>query len=116
MSLRPSGLLASEWMVEDPPNRTLAGSAEHEITGGRGCFTVNLALQEAEPFFLPSLRLAVITYSPGCNSVVSTCAEAPLPVTFTPVPFQLYVTVRLGAKLEPVAVAVTGSPAKASAG
>jgi hypothetical protein len=103
-------------MVEDPPVCTLVGFAEQEITGGRGCFTVNLALQDAEPPFRPSLKLAVTTYSPGCDSVVSTCAEESLPVTFTPVPFQLYVTVRLGAKLEPVAVAVTGSPAKASAG
>ena len=59
MSLRPSGLLASEWMVEEAPIRTLEGSAEHEITGGWGIFTVNLALQDAEPFFLPSLKLAV---------------------------------------------------------
>jgi hypothetical protein len=42
--------------------------------------------------------------------------EALLPETFTPVPDQLYLTVRLGLKLEPTAVAVTGSPAKTSVG
>ena len=52
-------------MVEVPPIATLAGSDEHEITGGRASFTVNLALQEATPFLLPSLKLAVIWYGPG---------------------------------------------------
>ena len=33
-----------------------------------------------------------------------------------PWPFQLYLTVRLGLKLDPLAVAVTGSPAKTSFG
>src|SRR4029077_10308323 len=105
-----------EVIVELPPIRTLAGSAEHEITGGRGSFTLNLALQDAEPFLVPSLKLAVTTYEPGCKPVVSICVEASLPATFTPVPFQAYVTERLGSKLDPVAVALTGSPAKTSAG
>jgi hypothetical protein len=47
-------------MVEVPPIGTLAGSDEHEITGGCDIFTMNLALQEAAPFWLPSLTLAVI--------------------------------------------------------
>ena len=47
--------------------------------------------------------------------MVSICVEALLPEAFTPVPDQLYLTVRLGLKLDPVAVAVTGSPAKTSA-
>jgi hypothetical protein len=51
--------LAFELMVEVPPICTLAGSGKHEITGGRGAFTVNLALQGATPLWLPSLRLAV---------------------------------------------------------
>ena len=48
--------------------------------------------------------------------MVSTWVEALLPETFTPVPDQSYLTVRLGLKLDPVAVAVTGSPAKTSLG
>src|ERR1700682_3007508 len=104
-------------MAEDPPIRTLAGLAEHEITSGWGSFTVNLALQDAKPFFLlPSFKLAVTSYEPGCNPVVSTNVEASLPATFTPVPSHSYLTVRLGLKLDPLAVAVTGSPAKTSAG
>src|SRR6266850_1926105 len=101
-------------MVEVPPVRTRSGFAEQEITGGRGSFTVNLPLQDAKPFFLPSLKLAVTPYEPGCKLVVSICTEASLPVTFTPVPFQVYLTVRLGPKFDPLAVAVTDSPAKAS--
>src|SRR6202140_2827448 len=103
-------------MVEFPPVRTLAGSAEHEITGGWGSFTVNLALQAAKPFLPPSFKLAVTRYEPGCKPVVSICVEASLPATFTPEPFQLYLTVRLGLKLDPLAVAVAGSPAKTSVG
>src|ERR1700674_3082629 len=103
-------------MVEFPPVRTLAGSAEQEITGGWGSFTVTLALQAAKPFLPPSFKLAVIRYEPGCKPVVSICVEASLPETFTPVPFQLYLTVRFGWKLDPLAVAVTGSPAKTSVG
>src|ERR1700682_1378418 len=103
-------------MAEVPPVRTLAGSAEHEITGGRGSFTANLALQAAKPFLPPSFKLAVTRYEPGCKPVVSICVEASLPETFTPVPFQLYLTVRFGWKLDPLAVAVTGSPAKTSVG
>src|ERR1700675_1095528 len=104
-------------MVEVPPVRRLAGFAEHEITGGWGSFKVNLALQDAKPFLLlPSFKLAVTPYEPGCKPVVSICVEAVLPVTFTPVPFQSYLTVRLGLKLDPLAVAVTGSPAKTSGG
>jgi len=38
---------------------TLEGSAEHEITGGCGTLTVNLALQDAERCFSPSFKLAV---------------------------------------------------------
>src|ERR1700682_2891155 len=98
-------------MAEVPPVRTLAGSAEHEITGGRGSFTVNRALQDAKPFFLlPSFKLAVTPYEPGCKPVVSIVVEASVPATFTPVPFQVYLTVRLGLKLDPVAVTVTDSP------
>ena len=48
--------------------------------------------------------------------MVSTWVEALLPETFNPVPDQSYLTVRLGLKLDPVAVAVTGSPAKTSLG
>src|SRR6267378_123220 len=103
-------------MVEVPPVRTLAGFAEHEITGGWGSFTVNLALQDAKPFLPPAFKLAVTPYGPGCKPVVSICVEASLPETFTPVPFQLYLTVRLGLKLDPLAVAVTDSPAKTSVG
>src|SRR5260370_35930962 len=103
-------------MVEVPPVRTLAGAAEHEITGGWGSFTVNLALQEAKPCLLPSFKLAATAYEPGCKPVVSICVEAALPAAFTPVPFQLYLTVRLGLKLDPLAVAVTGSSAKTSFG
>src|ERR1700675_1740015 len=114
MSLRPSGLLAVEVMVEDPPGCTLVGSAEHEITGGRGCFTLNLALQDAKPRLPPSFKLALTSYAAGCRPAVSICAEASLEETFTPVPFQVYLTVCLGSKLEPVAVAVTVSPAKTS--
>jgi hypothetical protein len=57
--MRPSGLVAVEVIVDVPPIGTLAGSAEQEITGGRGSFTVNLALQVATPLALPSLKLAV---------------------------------------------------------
>src|SRR4029077_8517180 len=57
--LRPSGLVAFELMVEVPHMGTLAGSDEHEIMGGRGSFTVNLAVQEATPYSLPSLMLTV---------------------------------------------------------
>src|SRR4029077_6064350 len=103
-------------MVDVPPVRTLDGSAEHEITGGRGSLTVKLALHVAEPFLLPSAKFAPTAYEPGCNPVVSICVEASLPPTFTPVPFQLYLTVRFGLKLEPVAVTVTDSPANTSAG
>src|ERR1700674_4856674 len=104
-------------MAEVPPVRTLAGSAEHEITGGWGSFTVNLALQDAKPFLLlPSFKWAVTPYEPGCKPVVSIVVEASVPATFTPVPFQVYLTVRLGLKLDPVAVAVTDSPAKTSVG
>src|SRR5712664_3270576 len=103
-------------MVEVPPVRTLSGFAEHEITGGWGSFTVNLALQDAKPRLLPSFKLAVTAYEPGCKPVVSICVEASLPATFTPVPFQVYLTVRLGLNPDPLAVAVTGSPAKTSVG
>src|SRR5580658_10776581 len=48
--------------------------------------------------------------------VVSICADASLPVTRNPAPLQLYMTVRCGLKLEPVAVAVTASSAKTSVG
>jgi hypothetical protein len=95
---------------------TLAGSDEQEITGGRGSFTVNLAVQEATPYSLPSLMLTVTWWEPDCNPVVSTCVEAAVSPTFTPEPLQLYLTVRLGLKLDPSAVAVTGSPAKTSVG
>ena len=61
MSLRPSGLLAVEVIVEVAPIGTLEGLAEQEMTGGRGSLTVNLALHDADPFFLPSLKLAVTT-------------------------------------------------------
>src|SRR5450631_3665169 len=97
-----------------PPVLTVPGSDEHAITGGRGCFTLNLAMQEATPFLLPSLKLAVTVYEPGCKPVVSICVDASPAATFTPVPFQLYLTVRLGLKLVPLAVMVTGSPAKTS--
>src|ERR1035437_669861 len=103
-------------MVEVAPIGTLAGSDEHEITGGRASFTVKLALQEATPFLLPSLKLAVIWYGPDRNPVVSICVAAPASPGFTPEPVHLYTTVRLGLKLDPAAVAVTGSPAKISAG
>ena len=43
---------------------------------------------------------------------MSICTEESLPATFTPVPFQLYLTVRLGEKFDPVAVTVTDSPAQ----
>jgi hypothetical protein len=46
-------------MVDVPPAATLAGSDEHEITGAWAVFTVNLALQEATPVWLPSLKVAV---------------------------------------------------------
>ena len=59
----------------------------------------------------------------GCDSVGAglqaggvNLREEPLPVTFTPVPFQLYVTIRLGSKLDSLTVAVTVSPAKTSVG
>src|ERR1700674_2732869 len=103
-------------MVEDPPIGTLAGSGEHEITGGRGRLTVNRAPQDAKPFLLPSLKLAMAWYRPGCKPVVSICMEAPVEPAFTPVPLQVYLIVRLGLKLFPLAVAVTGSPAKMSPG
>src|SRR6202049_3744884 len=103
-------------MVEVPPMGTLAGSDEHEIMGGRGSFTVNLAVQEATPCSLPSLMLAVTWWEPDCKPVVSTCVEAAVSPRLTPEPLQLYLTVRLGLKLDPAAVAVTGSPAKTSVG
>ena len=78
-----------EVMLEVPPVRTVAGSAEQEMTGGRGCFTVKLALQDAMPCLLPSLKLAVTTYEPGCKPVVSICAEASVPGIFILVAFQL---------------------------
>src|SRR5256885_11264780 len=102
-------------MVELPPVCTLAGSATHEIEGERGCFTVNVALQDARPL-LPSLKLAFTAYAPGCKPVVSICVQAPVPATLSPVPLQVYLTVRLVSKLDPVAVAVTVSPAKTSVG
>ena len=43
---------------------------------------------------------------------MSIWVEALLPETFTPVPDHAYFTVRLGLKLDPLAVAVTGSPGK----
>jgi hypothetical protein len=46
-------------MVDVPPIGTLVGSDEHEITGGREVFTANLAVHEATPFGLPSVKLAV---------------------------------------------------------
>src|SRR4029077_6036208 len=103
-------------MVDLPPVCTLVGFDEHEITGGRGCFTMNLAVQEATPFLVPSLKLAVTPYEPGCKPVVSIFVEASLPATFTPVPFHSYLTKCLGLKLDPLAVAVTGSPAYTSLG
>jgi hypothetical protein len=48
--------------------------------------------------------------------VVSIWVEAPLPDTLTPVPDHAYITVRFGLKLDPLAVAVTGSPAKTCSG
>src|SRR5580658_2926138 len=103
-------------MVEVPPIGTLAGSDEHEITGGCASFTVRLVLQEAMPVSLPSLKLTATLYEPGCKPVVSICVDAPASPGFTPEPLQLYTTVRLGLKLDPAAVAVTGSPAKTSVG
>ena len=103
-------------MVEVPPIDTLAGSDEHEITGGRGASTVSFALQEATLFLPPSLKVAVIWYEPGFKPVVSICVDAPASPGFTPEPLQLYTTVRLGLKLDPTAVAVVGSPTITSVG
>src|SRR5260370_19262402 len=86
------------------------------MRGGWGSCRANLGVQEAKPCLLPSFKLAATSYEPGCKPVVSICLEASLPATFTPVPFQSYLTVRLGLKLDPLAVAVTGSPAKTSIG
>ena len=76
---------------------------------------MNVALQDARPL-LPSLKLAFTAYDPGCKPVVSICVEASVPATLRPVPLQVYLTVRFGLKLDPAAVAVTGSPAKTSVG
>jgi hypothetical protein len=68
---------------------TLAGSEEHEIVGGCASFTVNLALQEAVPVALPSLKLAVTWYEPGAKFLVSICVDVPASPGFTPEPLQL---------------------------
>src|SRR6266404_2262938 len=99
-------------MFELPPIFTLPGSDEHVITGGCGAFTVKLALQLAKPFLVPSVKLSLIVYILGCKPVVSICVEGPVPLIFTLAALHLYVIVRLGLKLDPFAVAVTGSPAK----
>src|ERR1700684_2495250 len=97
-----------------PPVLTVLGSDAHAISGERSCFTLNLALQEATPFLLPSLKFAFTWYEPGRNPVVSMRVEAFVPATFTPVPLQLYRTARLALKFDPMAVPVTGSPAQNS--
>ena len=94
----------------------MSGFGEHEITGGRGSFTVKLALHEAMPCLLPSLKFAVATYVPGCHPAVSTCADALLPEILPGLPDQLYLMVRFGLKFDPVAVTVSGSPANISRG
>ena len=85
------------------------------MVGGLDCFTVKFALQEATPLRLPSLRLAVIWYEPGrsprCQSGWNGYRRILLPYRT-----HAYFTVCLGWKLEPLAVAVTGSPAKTSVG
>jgi len=63
--LRASGLLALDRIVALPPVLIDPGSDEHAITGGRGCFTVNFAMQEAVPDLLPSLKFAFTEYVPG---------------------------------------------------
>src|ERR1700733_2817118 len=114
--MRPSGLVATDVIVVVPPITTLAGSDEHEITGGCASFTVNLAVQEATSFWLPSLKLAVTWYAPACKPVVSRRMESPVSLGLTPEPLQVYATLRLGLRFVPLAVAVTGSPAKTSPG
>src|SRR5579884_737065 len=103
-------------MVAAEPIATLAGSAEHEIVGGRGDFTVNSPLHEAMWCLLPSLKLALTRYEPGCKLAVSICVDAPDVPGFTALPLHSYLIVRLGLKFDPVAVAVTGSPANTSFG
>jgi hypothetical protein len=103
-------------IVAVPPKAIIAGSAEHEIWGGRGSFTVNRALQVATPLGLPSLRLAVTWYEPDCKPFVSICVELPLSSGLTPEPLYLYVTVRFALKFDPSAVALTGSPTQTSLG
>jgi len=46
-------------MLADEPADTVLGSAVHEISGGCGCFTVNVAAQEATPRLLPSVKFAL---------------------------------------------------------
>jgi hypothetical protein len=68
---------------------TLAGSDAHEIMGGCGSFTVNLAVQDAVPVALPSLKLAVTWYGPDAKFFVSIRIEGPVSRGFTPEPLQL---------------------------
>jgi hypothetical protein len=51
--------LAFDRIVAVLPVLTVPGSDEHAISGARGCFTLNLAMQEATPFLLPSRKLAL---------------------------------------------------------
>ena len=44
--------------MEDPAV-TVLGSAVHEISGGCGRFTVKVALHEATPRLLPSIKFAL---------------------------------------------------------
>jgi hypothetical protein len=108
--------LAFERILAVPPVLTVLGSDAHAISGERSCFTLNLALQEATPFLLPSLKFAFTWYEPGRNPVVSIRVEEFVPATLNPVPLQLYRTACLELKFDPMAVPVTGSPAKTSTG
>src|ERR1700688_3022033 len=103
-------------MVEVSPVPKLAGSDEHEIRGGRGSLTLNLALQEATPSGVPLLKVALTWYEPDCIPLVSIWVEMPVSPDLTPKPLHLYVTVCFGSKFDPCTVALTSSPANTLSG
>jgi hypothetical protein len=51
--------VAVERILAEEPNVKVLGSAVHEISGGCGRFTVNVAAQEATPRLLPSVKFAL---------------------------------------------------------
>src|SRR5262245_52919150 len=85
----PSGLVHSQVMVADSPERTVVGLAEHDIFGAffGGSFTVKAVVASA--FCLPSLARTVTLYLPGASPVVSIVVVASLPAGFPPVAVQV---------------------------